>query len=75
MSFSMLIFLFTSYWAGVGASGEIDASNGVVSVEDWVSLKVTLFAGSRLLSVDSWLAVGGSLFVTLVLFFCTPDQK
>ena len=53
ISFSMLIFLFTSSWAGVGASEGIDASDGVVSVEDWVSFKVTLSVGSRLLSVDS----------------------
>ena len=71
----MLIFLFTSSWAGVGASEGIDASDGVVSVEDWVSFKVTLSVGSRLLSVDSWLAVGGSLIVTLVLFFYTADQN
>ena len=50
----MLIFLFTSSWAGVGASEGIDASDGVVSVEDWVSFKVTLSVDSRLLlSVDS----------------------
>ena len=53
ISFSMLIFLFTSSWAGVGASERIDVSDGVVSVEDWVSFKVTLSVGSRLLSVDS----------------------
>ena len=58
ISFSMLIFLFTSSWAGVGASERIDVSDGVVSVEDWVSFKVTLPVGSRLLSVDSWIAVG-----------------
>ena len=74
ISFSMLIFLFTSSWAGVGASEGIDASDGVVSVEDWVSFKVTLSVGSRLLSVDSWLAVESSLIVTLVLFFRTADQ-
>ena len=62
-------------WAGVQASEEIDASDGVVSVEDWVSFKVTLSAGSRLLSVDSWFSVGGSLIVKLVHFFRTPDQK
>ena len=73
--FSMLIFLFTSSWAGVGASEGINVSDGVVSVEDWVSFKVTFSVGSRLLSVDSWLAVGGSLIVTLILFFGTPDQK
>ena len=59
----------------VGASEGIDASDGVVSVEHWVSFKVTLSVGSRLLSVDSWLAVGGSLIVTLVLFFHTPGKK
>ena len=53
ISFSMLIFLFTSSWAGVAASEGIDASGGVVSVKDWVSFKFTLSVGSRLLLVDS----------------------
>ena len=37
----------------VEASEGIDTSDGVVSVEHWVSFKVTLSVGSRLLSVDS----------------------
>ena len=31
----------------------VGASDGVVLVEDWVSINVTLSVGSRLLSVDS----------------------
>ena len=31
------MFLFTSSWAGVGASEGIDASDGVDSVEDWMA--------------------------------------
>ena len=68
-SFSILIFLFTSSWAGVGAYEGIDASDGVLSVEDWLSFEVTLSVISRPVSVDSLLDVGGSLIVTLVLFF------
>ena len=67
------MFLFTSFWAGIRASEGIDASDGVVSVEEWVSFKVTLSVYSRLLSVDSCLAGGGSL--TLLLFFRTPDKN
>ena len=74
ISFSMLIYLFTLSWAWVGGLEGIDASDGVVSLADWVSVKFTLCVGSKLLSGDSWLSVGRSLIVTLVGTFLSYSR-